>query len=67
MAGAHVLPQPLAAYQRGFDDGHDNDGFSAALLEIPALFPESQSVVARQLETAKGTLREHLEWLLTFY
>ena len=67
LAGAQVLPQLLAAYQRGFDDGHDNDGFSAALLEIPALFPESQSDVARLLETANGALREDLEWLLTFY
>ncbi len=58
---------PLAAYQRGFDDGQDNDGFSAALLEIPARFPEFQSDVARLLDTAEGTLREHLAWLLTFY
>src|SRR5262245_13534968 len=31
LAGATYLQELLQAYQRGFDEGHDNDGFSAAL------------------------------------
>jgi HEAT repeat protein len=29
-----VLPELLAAYQRGLDEGHDNDGFSAARIDL---------------------------------
>ena len=34
-----VLPQLLRAYQRGLDEGDDNDGFSAALIELASLPP----------------------------
>lgn len=67
LAGAHVLPQLLIAYQRGYDEGHDNDGFSTALLQIPALFPESKIQVTKLLDTAEGSQREHLMWLMDFY
>jgi hypothetical protein len=29
-----ALPQLLAAYQRGLAEGHDNDGFSASLIDL---------------------------------
>ena len=32
LAGPKVLVELFLAYQRGFDEGHDNDGFTAALL-----------------------------------
>jgi hypothetical protein len=41
LAGPSVLAELLAAYQRGFDEGHDNDGFSAALLEVTAFHPST--------------------------
>src|SRR5580765_6245634 len=28
LAGVQYLPELFAAYQKGFDDGHDNDGFT---------------------------------------
>ncbi len=62
-----VLPQLLAAYQRGFDEGHDNDGFSAALIDLV----QSKSVEAQTqlqaLATANDSaLRENAVWLLEF-
>ena len=32
-----ALPVLLDAYQRGLDEGHDNDGFSAALADLAVL------------------------------
>ena len=34
LAGVSALPELLRAYQRGLDDGHDNDGLSTALIEL---------------------------------
>ena len=39
LAGAAALPELFEAYQRGFDEGHDNDGFSAALIELVVADP----------------------------
>lgn len=67
LAGLNHLPQLLLAYQRGFDEGHDNDGFSAALLEIPALFPaEARRVIEALARSSGEPLRGHAEWLLEF-
>ena len=67
LAGPSVLPQLLNAYQRGFDEGHDNDGFSAALLEIPALFGlEAKQVIASLTESADENVKGHAKWLLEF-
>lgn len=67
LAAPAVLSDLLAAYQRGLDEGHDNDGFTAALVEIPAIHPSAAkvalvSIVQSGEEPAKG----HAEWLLEF-
>ena len=36
LAGATALPDLFDAYQRGLDEGHDNDGFTTALIELAA-------------------------------
>lgn len=67
LVGAQVLPALLRAYQLGFDEGYDNDGFSAALLEIPALHPETAR--SALLDIALGSnesIRGHANWLLEF-
>lgn len=67
LAGPRVLPALLRAYQLGFDEGHDNDGFNAALLEIPALYPGAAR--SALLEIALGSdepIRGHANWLLEF-
>lgn len=67
LAGPAVLANLLVAYQRGFNEGHDNDGFTAALLEIPALFPEeAKAALASIIATAAEPLRGHARWLLEF-
>jgi hypothetical protein len=67
LAGVKFLPELLTAYQRGFDEGHDNDGFTPALLEIPALYP---GTTRQALETIIGSyeepMRGHAAWLLEF-
>lgn len=67
LAGPAVLGELLVAYQRGFDEGHDNDGFTAALLEIPALFPdEARASLASIIAAAAEPMRGHAQWLLEF-
>lgn len=67
LSGPTVLRELLVAYQRGFDEGHDNDGFTAALLEIPALHPaEARAALERLAVSETGPIREHAVWLMEF-
>ena len=67
LAGIKFLPELLTAYQRGFDEGHDNDGFTAALLEIPALYPgATRQALERIISSNEEPMRGHAAWLLEF-
>lgn len=67
LAGPSVLTELFVAYQRGFDDGHDNDGFTAALLEVPALFPnETRQVLEQVIVSSEEPVKGHASWLITF-
>ena len=67
LTGPTVLTELFVAYQRGFDEGHDNDGFTAALLEIPSLFPgEAKLSLERIIASAKEPMRGHAHWLIEF-
>ena len=67
LVGPSVLPQLLAAYQRGFYEGRDNDGFTAALLEIPGLHVgQARSSLERIAASADEPMRGHAAWLLDF-
>lgn len=67
LSGVKFLPELFAAYQRGFDEGHDNDGFTAALLEIPAIFPnEAKQTLEKLAVAAEEPMRGHAKWLLEF-
>ncbi len=67
LSGPAVLGELFVAYQRGVDEGHDNDGFTAALLEIPALYPnEARAALVEIVHSAIEPLRGHAEWLLEF-
>jgi len=67
LAGPSVLPELLLAYQRGFDEGHDNDGFTAALLEIPALHPSTtKAVLALIIQSNPEPTKDHAKWLQEF-
>ena len=67
LAGVKLLPELFVAYQRGFGEGHDNDGFTAALLEIPAIYPnEARQAIEQIVATAEEPIRSHASWLLEF-
>ena len=67
LAGAAALPQLFRAYQRGFDEGHDNDAFSAALADMAEADPEGVRRVLDVLVKADDpALRENAFWLLEF-
>ena len=67
LAGAQVLPELLRAYQRSFDEGHDNDGFTAALLEIPAIhLKHAKAALSKLASEAPEPMRGHAKWLLEF-
>jgi hypothetical protein len=67
LAGARLLRELFTAYQRGFDEGHDNDGFTAALLEIPALHPtEAKEFLVKLVAEGEEPIRGHAAWLLEF-
>lgn len=67
LAGAAHLGELLHAYQRGLDERHDNDGFSAALLEMAAADPSGLRVaLVPFLASADPELRGHAEWLIEF-
>lgn len=67
ISGASHLCELLAAYQKGFEEGDDNDGFTAALLEIPALFPiEAKWELTKLGSAASDPIGAHCLWLLEF-
>ncbi len=67
LGGVQALPALLRAYQKGFDEGHDNDGFTAALLEIPAISPSAaKSALLDLVQSAEEPTRGHAQWLLEF-
>ncbi len=67
LVGPTVLRELFAAYQKGFDEGHDNDGFTAALIEVPALFPtEARPALLALVGTETGAVQDHAKWLLAF-
>jgi hypothetical protein len=67
ISGVAHLFELLRAYEKGFEEGHDNDGFTAALLEIPALHPsDARSELSKLTGAANDPIRAHCVWLLEF-
>lgn len=62
-----VLPQLLGAYQRGLAEGHDNDGFSASLIDLVQSKPvEARVQLSAFANSSDLELRDTARWLLTF-
>jgi hypothetical protein len=62
-----VLPEMFKAYQRGFNDGHDNDGFSAALADMAELYPQKVRQTLLSLKNSNDPdFQEFANWLLEF-
>jgi len=67
IAGAAALPELLQAYQRGFDEGHDNDSFSAVLTEMAAADPDGvRRALSGFLQSSDSKARDNASWLLEF-
>ena len=67
VGGSDVLAELFSAYQKGFDEGHDNDGFSAALVALAELNPERTREKLLELrESSDGVVNENATWLLEF-
>ncbi len=67
LAGVAALPQLLVALQRSFDDGHDGDGFQAALIElVEADRPAARRALENLLKIGDQATRENAQWLLEF-
>ena len=67
LGGAAMLPDLFAAYQRGFDEGHDNDGFSTALIEfVEANRDAARDVLTLLARSSDAAVRENAVWLLEF-
>ena len=67
ISGPAHLFELLCAYEKGFEEGHDDDGFTAALLEIPALYPsDARSELTKLAGATYGPIRAHCVWLLEF-
>jgi HEAT repeat protein len=67
LAGPSALQELLVAYQKGLDQGHDNDGFTAALIDLVETNRETSREVLRRLaEGGDEAMRENALWLLEF-
>jgi HEAT repeat protein len=67
LAGLSYVRELLIAYQRGFDDGYDNDGFSTALIDLVEMNPsESKSILQHIAKDENPVLRQNAIWLLGF-
>jgi len=67
LSGPAVLDDLFDAYQRGFDEGLDNDSFTAALVELVNLNKtESCKSLLRLRESSIPHIRKYSEWLLEF-
>jgi HEAT repeat protein len=67
LAGPAALPELLQALQRGFDDGHDNDGLQAALADLVyADRIEARNALTRLATSSDRATRENAAWLLEY-
>jgi len=67
LAGPDHLLELLRAFQRGLDEGHDNDGFTAALIDLAESEPGRVGRLLKALTSSDDeSTRENAEWLLTF-
>ncbi len=67
LAGPSVVHELLVAYQRGFEEGHDNDGFTTALIEGASLFPaDMKAALDSLIVSADEPIRGHARWLIEF-
>lgn len=67
LAGAKALPELMAALQKNFEEGHDNDGFLLFLTELAEEDPTGVRAALEKLaKTATKVELENINWLLEY-
>ena len=67
LTGPSYMRELLLAYQRGFEQGLDNDGFSTALVDLVEMNPtESRSILQHLASEENPALSQNAAWLLGF-
>ena len=67
VGGPAALSELFLAFQRGFDEGLDNDGFTTALIELVELHPIKSREKLLELKNSPNRLiQENADWLLGF-
>jgi HEAT repeat protein len=67
LGGVPLLRDLLVAYQKGLDEGLDNDGFSCALIDLVELNRAESAAELRSLVLDSNShIRENALWLLEF-
>ncbi len=67
VGGPVVLPELFSAFQRGYDEGLDNDGFTTALIELVQLHPDNSRKKLLDLRNSSNkAFQKYAVWLLEF-
>ena len=67
VGGPALLPKLFDAYQQAFDEGHDNDGFLAALIQLVELRKDESRLVLAELSASSNPIyRQNAKWLSEF-
>ena len=67
LGGVKFLRELMTALRKGFEEGHDNDGFQAHLADLAEREPEAvRAALTKMAETAKGEALEDIKWLLEY-
>ena len=67
LGGSEYLPELFDALQKNYDEGHDNDGFNAYLIEITYSEPKlCKEKLLQLIDSTEFKHKNHAEWLLEF-
>ncbi|ABA90276.1 hypothetical protein Pcar_3041 [Syntrophotalea carbinolica DSM 2380] len=65
LAGAKALPDLLAALQKNYEEGHDNDSFTAVLMDLAESDPIGvKEQLVKMAKTASLSELKEINWLL---
>lgn len=67
LAGSKAIPELMAAFQKNFEEGHDNDDFQLFLAELAEEDPSGVRTALEKLATtASKSELENINWLLEY-
>lgn len=67
MGVVEALPELLVALQRGFEEGHDNDGLQCAISDMAILNKEKTKAKLQQMRVGSDkSMLENIDWLLEY-